>query len=128
MDTYFERKAYRAMLEWKDSYAPGYALFLKGARRVGKTTLAEKLGREQYRSYILVRFDQAEQAVKDLFTDSLRDLDSLFQTLQFAYGTRLYERESLVICSFPWPTVTARISKTSCTRPSCWTSCTSTRA
>ena len=97
MDAYFERRAYQAMLEWKRSYAPEYALFLKGARRVGKTTLAEKLGREQYRSYILVRFDQAEDAVKDLFVNSLRDLDSLFQTLQFAYGTRLHKRESLII-------------------------------
>ena len=43
------------MLKWKREYAPKYALFLKGARRVGKTTLAEKLGREEYRSYILVR-------------------------------------------------------------------------
>lgn len=97
MEAYFDRKAYQAMLEWKRSYAPEYALFLKGARRVGKTTLAEKLGREQYRSYILVRFDQAEDAVKDLFVNSLRDLDSLFQALQFAYGTQLHERESLVI-------------------------------
>ena len=47
------------MLEWKRDYAPKYALFLKGARRVGKTTLAEKLGREAYKSYILIRFDQA---------------------------------------------------------------------
>ena len=63
MEAYFERKAYQAMLEWKRSYAPEYALFLKGGRRVGKTTLAEKLGREQYRSCILVRFDQTEDAV-----------------------------------------------------------------
>ena len=97
MEAYFERKVYQAMLEWKETRAPDYALFLKGARRTGKTTLAEKLGREHYKSYILVRFDQAEQAVKDLFVDSLRDLDSLFQTLQFAYGTRLHERESLII-------------------------------
>lgn len=55
----YERKVYKAMLEWKEKLAPDYALFLKGARRVGKTTLAEKLGREAYKTYILVRFDQA---------------------------------------------------------------------
>ena len=49
------------MLRWKEHYAPNYALFLKGARRVGKTTLAEKLGREAYASYILVRFDNADR-------------------------------------------------------------------
>ena len=93
----FERKIYNEILKWKREYAPKYALFLKGARRVGKTTLAEKLGREEYRSYILVRFDQTDESINRLFTDSLRDLDMLFNTLQFAYNTRLYQRESLII-------------------------------
>lgn len=93
----FERKVYQEILKWKREYAPQYALFLKGARRVGKTTLAEKLGREEYRSYILVRFDQTGDDINRLFTDSLRDLDSLFNTLQFEYNTRLYPRESLII-------------------------------
>ena len=93
----YERKIYQSMLEWKEKYAPNYALFLKGARRVGKTTLAKKLGQEAYRSYILIRFDQAEEAIKDLFKNGLRDLDHLFTTLQFYYKTPLYERESLII-------------------------------
>lgn len=93
----FERKVYQEMLKWKKEYAPKYALFLKGARRVGKTTLAEKLGKEEYRSYIMVSFDQAEEDIKQLFTESLRDLDNLFNTLQFAYNTRLYPHESLII-------------------------------
>lgn len=54
----FERKIYQEMLRWKHDYAPKYALFLKGARRVGKTTLAKKLGEEAYKSHILIRFDQ----------------------------------------------------------------------
>ena len=83
--------------KWKQEYAPRYAIFLRGARRVGKTTLAEKLGREEYRSYILVRFDQTDEEINDLFVRSLRDLDSLFNTLQIAYNTRLYPRESLII-------------------------------
>ena len=41
---------YEEMLKWKQEYAPKYALFLKGARCVGNTTLAEKLDREEYRS------------------------------------------------------------------------------
>ena len=85
------------MLKWKKEHAPDYALFLKGARRVGKTTLAEKLGKEEYRSYILVRFDQTSREIEDLFVNSLRDLDHLFNTLQFEYNTRLYPRESLII-------------------------------
>lgn len=94
---YFNRKAYDEMLRWKKDFAPEYALFLRGARRTGKTTLAKKFGEEQYRSFILVRFDQADDDVRRLFTDSLRDLDTLFSTLQFVYGTQLYDRESLII-------------------------------
>ena len=93
----FERKAYSEMLKWKKEYAPNYALFLKGARRTGKTTLAEKLGKEEYRSYILIRFDQVEEEIKNLFVNSLRDLDSFFNTIQFAYNKKLYKRESLII-------------------------------
>ena len=97
IDSMFERKIFQEMLQWKQNYAPNYALFLKGARRVGKTTLAEKLGKEAYRSYILIRFDQVDDTIKDLFINSLRDLDTLFATLQFVYNTPLYPRESLII-------------------------------
>lgn len=93
----FERKIYQEMLRWKEEYAPQYSLFLKGARRVGKTTLAEKLGKEAYRSYILIRFDQVDPTIKELFVNSLRDLDTLFTTLEFIYNTKLYKRQSLII-------------------------------
>ncbi len=71
----FKRKAYDKMLKWKNEYAPNYALFLKGARRVGKSTLALKLGREEYKSFIEIRFDKAPNEIKDLFVNSLEDLD-----------------------------------------------------
>lgn len=93
----FNRRIYKEILQWKEKYAPHYALFLKGARGVGKTTLAERLGKEAYKSYIRISFDQTEQTVKDLFVNSLRDLDTLFNTLQFLYGVRLFPRESLII-------------------------------
>ena len=93
----FERKIYREMLHWKESFAPKYALFLKGARRVGKTTLAEKLGREAYDSYILIRFDNVDASIRNLFVESLRDLDTFFMQLQLEYRTQLFPRKSLII-------------------------------
>lgn len=48
-------------------------------------------------SYILIRFDQADQVVKDLFVTGLRDLDVFFAQLQFEYKTQLYRRKSLII-------------------------------
>lgn len=93
----FKRKVYNKMLKWKNEYTPNYALFLKGARRVGKSTLALKLGREEYKSFIEIRFDKAPNEIKELFVNSLEDLDYLFNKLQIFYKTRLYARESLII-------------------------------
>lgn len=92
-----KRKTYAKLSEWKTRYAPDYALFLKGARRVGKTTLAEAFGKNEYRSFIKVNFQEASPAIKDLFVNSLMDLDYLFRILQMEYKTPLYERESLII-------------------------------
>ena len=92
-----KRKVYEKKVEWKNKYAPNYALFLKGARRVGKSTLALKLGKEEYKSYIEIRFDKAPDEIKALFINSLEDLDSFFYKLQLFYKTRLYDRESLII-------------------------------
>ncbi len=92
-----KRKAYAKLREWKAKYAPDYALFLKGARCVGKTTLAETFGKNEYRSYIKINFQETSPSIKELFTDSLTDLNYFFQILQMEYKTKLYERESLII-------------------------------
>ena len=93
----FERKVYQEMLKWKNTKAPDYALFLKGARRVGKSTLARKIGRNEYKSFIEIRFDKAPNEIKDLFINSLDDLDTFFNKLQVYYKIRLYKNESLII-------------------------------
>lgn len=85
------------MLQWKENLAPDCALFLEGARGVGKTTLAEKLGKEAYQSYLVIRFDQVSPEVKTLFEESPLDLDRLFNALQVIFKTRLYPRQSLII-------------------------------
>ena len=93
----FKRKVYDKMLEWKEKRAPDYALFLRGPRRVGKSTLANRLGIDKYKSYIEIRFDKAPEEIKNLFVNSLEDLDDLFDKLQVHYKTKLYRRESLII-------------------------------
>ena len=92
-----KRKTYKKLLEWKNNYAPQYALFLKGARRVGKTTIAEEFGKNEYKSYITVNFQKANSTIKELFSESLMDLDYFFNVLQMQYKKKLYPRESLII-------------------------------
>ena len=38
----FKRKVYSALTEWKEKYSKKYAAMLEGARRVGKSTVAEE--------------------------------------------------------------------------------------
>lgn len=92
-----KRKTYEELLKWKKEYAPEYALFLKGARRVGKTTIAEELGRNEYKSFITINFQSTNDTIRDLFVNSLLDLDYFFNVIQLQYGKKLYKRESLII-------------------------------
>ena len=49
----FKRKLYDKMLQWKQERDGKTALLIKGARRVGKSTLVEEFARREYESHIL---------------------------------------------------------------------------
>lgn len=92
-----KRKIYDKLKEWKEKNAPDYVLFLKGARRVGKTTIAEDFGEKEYKSFVTINFQCANDSVKDLFVNGLMDLDYFFNVIQMQYKKKLYPRESLII-------------------------------
>lgn len=85
------------MLKWKEDSAGKTALLIDGARRVGKSYIAEEFAKENYKSYILIDFNRAGDEVKDLFLNNLNDLDSFFMYLSAIFGVTLYEQESLII-------------------------------
>lgn len=91
-----KRKIYKSLLDWKNSVNGTKALMIEGARRIGKSTVAEEFGRNEYKSYILIDFNSASKKVKSLF-DEISNLDIFFQDLSLEYGIRLYKRESLII-------------------------------
>ena len=93
----FRRKIYDDLLEWKRESAGSTALMIEGARRVGKSTVAEEFARNEYRSYVLIDWQRAPQSVRDTFLANLDDLDTLFMDLSVYYGVRLHERETLFI-------------------------------
>lgn len=92
----FKRKIYDEMLRWKQSQEGKTALLVKGARRVGKSTIAEQFARNEYESHIIVDFadapDEVWEAVKHI-----SNRDEFFMRLQFIYGVKLYERRSVII-------------------------------
>lgn len=92
----FKRKIYSDMLRWKNERNGATALLIKGARRVGKSTVAEEFAKNEYKTYIVIDFAEVGPDVTVLF-DDLRDLNYLFLQLQTLFDTTLYERESVII-------------------------------
>lgn len=92
----FKRKIYDKLLEWKRESDGKTALLIEGARRIGKSTVAEEFGKNEYETYILVDFSTASKNVKELF-DDVSDLDYIFLQLQLQYKIDLIERKSLII-------------------------------
>lgn len=92
----FKRKIYDAIADWKQRKNGSTALLIKGARRVGKSTIAEEFARREYKSYIIIDFAKASDDIRELFSD-LNDLDYIFLRLQSLYKVKLYERQSVII-------------------------------
>ena len=93
----FERKIYKKLLAWKKEASGEKALLIEGARRIGKSTIAEEFGKREYKSYLLIDFNDVSPAVIDAFEKYLSDLDTFFLILSTEYNTTLYPRESLII-------------------------------
>ena len=92
----FKRKAFDLLKDWKENYAPNYAALLEGARRVGKSTIAEEFAKKNYRSYIKVDFAHIDDDLLSAFKD-IAKLDVFFLRLQTITGVNLYPRESVII-------------------------------
>lgn len=92
-----KRKAYSKLLNWKNLRNGECALLVSGARRVGKSYLVKQFAQREYRSYILIDFNQTSEQIKNLFDNYLDNLDTLFMYLSAFTNTILYPRESLII-------------------------------
>ena len=77
----FRRKIYDKLLQWKEKSAGEKALMIEGARRIGKSTIVEEFGKNEYKSYLLIDFNDVSQVVKDAFEKYLNDLDTFFMIL-----------------------------------------------
>lgn len=92
----FKRKVYDKLKEWKDTYNGKYACLLEGARRVGKTTIAEEFAKNEYQTYIKIDFSNIADELLDVFKD-INKLDLFFLRLQTETGIDLFKRKSVII-------------------------------
>ena len=51
--------------EWKKDRAGKTALLIKGARRVGKSTIAEEFAKNEYETYIKIDFSNVSKEVNE---------------------------------------------------------------
>lgn len=92
-----KRKAYQDLLRWKEESNGSTALLIDGARRVGKSYLAEEFGKNEYKSYVLINFSKASTALKDIFENDLMDLNLFFNKLSAIFNVELFNRDTLFI-------------------------------
>lgn len=92
----FKRKIYSELLQWKRMDEGRTAVLIQGARRVGKSTIAEEFATNEYDTHILVDFAACSAEIRDLFND-VSDLNRIFMRLQLEYGVELKERKSAII-------------------------------
>ena len=92
-----KRKIYDRLLQWKNEKDGTTALMIEGARRIGKSYIAEKFAENEYDSYILIDFSKAPARVRGWFDEYLEDIDTLLQNIQLHYKKKLTPRKSLII-------------------------------
>lgn len=92
----FKRKIYNELQHWKRTDEGRTAVLIQGARRVGKSTIAEEFATNEYETHILVDFAACSTEIRDLFND-VSDLNRIFMRLQLEYGVELKERKSVII-------------------------------
>lgn len=92
-----KRKIYERLLEWKNESRGKTALLIDGARRVGKSYIVKEFGRREYKSHIVIDFNNVQKQVVELFENYLTDLDSFFMYLGLYYNVKLEQRDSLIV-------------------------------
>lgn len=91
------RKIYDTLLEWKRTSNGRSAVMIDGARRVGKSFIAEEFARNEYAAHLVVDFAKASRRVKGYFEDYLDDLDTFFMYLSAAFKVSLVPGNSVII-------------------------------
>ena len=92
-----KRKIYNEMLLWKQDAQGKSALMIDGARRIGKSYIVEEFAKNEYKSYILVDFNNADDNLIEIFDKYLRNLDVFFSYLALYYNVTLYPRDTVIV-------------------------------
>lgn len=70
---------------------------IDGARRIGKSYIVEEFAKNEYQSYILVDFNNAEDELIEIFDKYLKNLDMFFSYLSLYFNVTLHPRNSVIV-------------------------------
>ncbi len=93
----FERKIYSKLLEWKRLSNGKSAILIEGARRIGKSTVAEEFARREYEDYLLLDFSTESADVRTNFLENIGNLDAFFRNLFLLKGKSLPKGNAVII-------------------------------
>jgi predicted AAA+ superfamily ATPase len=92
-----KRKLYDDLIKWKNESKGSSALLIEGARRIGKSYIAEHFAKNEYKSYILINFTMTNSELLDIFLENKMNLDDFFEKISIYFQTKLYIRDTLFI-------------------------------
>ena len=90
------RKIYEDLKKWKKESNGSSALLIEGARRVGKTKIAEYFGENEFPKYRTIDFSKESIDVLNCFND-LSDIEKFFEKLFLALRISALPKGSLLI-------------------------------
>lgn len=91
-----KRKIYQSMRRWKEMSQGTSAILIEGARRVGKSTVAEEFAKNEYRDYLILDFARESADVRDNF-NNIGNMDEFFRNLFLLKGKVLPAKKSVII-------------------------------
>ena len=92
----FQRKIYNDLLKWKNESQGRSAVLIEGARRIGKTSVAEYFGSNEFPAYKTIDFSIVSNDVIASF-NNLGNIDGFFGRLFLALGMSPLDKGSLII-------------------------------
>ncbi len=93
----FNRKIYNELLNWKNNYSQEKALMVEGARRIGKSTIVEEFAKNEYKSYVLIDFNNVSDVIINAFDRYINDLDTFYMILSTESGVELHRDDTLIV-------------------------------